>query len=51
MDIKEQVIRELRNPKIYTEGILKYVEENIEDGDSRYGLGAEGIIGAADVAP
>lgn len=31
MDIKEQVIRELRNPKIYTEGILKYVEENIED--------------------
>ncbi len=34
MDISRQkkaVIDELRNPRLYSEGVLKYVEENVED--------------------
>lgn len=31
MNLKEQVVKELRNPKLYTIGIIKYIEENLED--------------------
>ena len=29
--MKEEVLKELRSPKLYTEGIIRYVEDNIED--------------------
>jgi hypothetical protein len=30
-DIKQEVLKSMRNPELYTKGILKYVEENVED--------------------
>jgi len=31
MDIKEQILKEMRNPKLYTEKVIEYVEKNVED--------------------
>jgi hypothetical protein len=31
MDIKKQVLKEMRNPKLYLNKIIKYVEDNVED--------------------
>ena len=30
-NIKQEVLKAMRNPELYTRGILKYVEENLED--------------------
>lgn len=30
-DIKQEVLKEIRNPQVYLKKILKYVEENVED--------------------